>query len=195
MTMRRGAWLFWVLVLPACHDDPPDPPRTADASVATGIPQAASGARLGMQAAPVPVDTAAVALAGSAAVRSTPPSTFVFDAGPRKVLCDNRAGAFPRLRFVPTAAGGGSPSGAEAWVGVRVYGVHPDALAGRLGLANGDLVVAVDDIALVSGAAAASAIERACSAPSVTIHLGARVGEDAGPLSLGWAVSPATPSP
>jgi hypothetical protein len=96
------------------------------------------------------------------------------------------SGAFREARLVPESADGGWSRGAGEWAGVRLFGITRERLPGRLGLENGDLVTAVDEIVLDSRASADSAIDRLCAATSLTVHVAARRWQDAGPVELRW---------
>ena len=188
---RGVGWGIALVLLAACRHDEPAPESVADASAPRAIPPAASGAGRRPRERP-PVDDATIALVASASVRRHPPSTLVLDAATRKALCDARDGVLPKLRFVPQSLDGGSETANGPWSGIRVYGVKPDSLAGRLGLENGDLVVRLGDMPLDAPAAAEAAIVHACGAAGVIVHV-ARTSADAGAVDLQWIVSDGMP--
>jgi len=174
-----------LVALVACRGDRTDTAPDAARSAPLGVAPAASRPQIGAQPPRPPVDEVALALVASATVRREPPSTFIVDAAARRALCDNRKGAFRELRAVPESPDGGAP-GRGPWSGVRLFGVRPDRLAGRLGVVNGDLLLGVDDILLDSQAAIEPITDHLCAAPTVTLHVAARPSSDAGPVDLVW---------
>jgi hypothetical protein len=185
-----GGLVAFAVGLVACRGERTAPTQEAGTAPSHGIAPAASRAELGRppRAPHPPVDEAALASVASAVVRREPPSTFVVDVGVRKVICDNKDGAFREARLVPEGVDGGLAS-AGPWAGVRVFGVRPTMLLGKLGLVNGDLVTGIDELPLDSQASGDAAIERLCASASLTVHVGARHWQDAGPQDLHWRMA------
>jgi len=188
MGHRESAIAALAVVLLACRGNNASPTPEAGLPAPQGIAPAASRPQVGPRPPrPVqpPSDEATLARIASAVVRREAPSSFVLDAWTRQAACDDIA--LREIRLVPESLDGGWGTSGP-WAGVRVLGVRSDRLAGKLGLVNGDLVTAVDEIALDSQASFDSAVDRLCGAPSVTVHVAARRWQDAGPIDLGWRV-------
>jgi hypothetical protein len=157
--------------------------RAAGASAA--IAAAASRARTSSER---PADKAVIRSVADAGVRFEPPATYQVGEATRAALCDNRRGVGETLvRFVVcTSAADAGPACGDG-PGARVFGVKPTDLAGRLGLENGDLVTAIDDVPLDSGDSVERGAGVLCSAREATVHVLRRGRER---LDLRWRFVP-----
>lgn len=115
-------------------------------------------------AVPVPTELTAEERALAEGIRKTEDDRYEVDRALVDQVMANPAGFIKRLRVVPAIVDG-------APAGFKLYGVTPGSMPGRLGLANGDLLQAVNGFSLTSAASGLDAYVKLREATSLDLTL------------------------